>query len=80
MNRFWHKVKEGFRAIYGGRWYKRIVMWFITFILLVLLLLLAVDINLFGLFGQSPGFSEIKNPETNEASEIYSADSLLLGR
>ncbi len=80
MKNFWHKVKLGLSAIYGGRWYKRIVMWFITFILLVLLLLLAVDNNLFGLFGQSPGFSDIKNPETSEASEIYSADSVMLGR
>ncbi len=70
----------GIFAIYGGRWYKRIVMWFLTLIVLAVLLLLAVDGNLFGLFGQSPGFSEIKNPETNEASEIYSADSVLLGR
>ena len=75
-----HQIGQGFKAIYGGRWYKRIVMWFITFILLILMLLVAVDVNLFGLFGQSPGFSEIKNPETNEASEIYSADSVLLGR
>lgn len=76
----WQNVKQGLTAIYGGRWYKRIVMWFLTFILMIILLLVAVDFNLFGLFGQSPGFSEIKNPETNEASEIYSADSLLLGR
>ena len=80
MKVFWHRVKEGFRAIYGGRWYKRVIMWFLTFIMFVLLLLVAVDFNLFGLFGQSPGFTEIKNPETNEASEIYSADSVLLGR
>lgn len=67
-------------AIYGGRWYKRCIMWFLTLILMIILLLIAVDFNLFGLFGQSPGFSEIRNPETNEASEIYSADSVMLGR
>lgn len=80
MRTFWQKVKQGLDALYGGRWYKRCVMWFLTLILLFILLLVAVDFNLFGLFGQSPGFSEIKNPETNEASEIYSADSVLLGR
>lgn len=80
MKAMWQKIKLGFGAIYGGRWYKRLVMWFLTFILLIILLLVAVDFNLFGLFGQSPGFADIENPETNEASEIYSADSVLLGR
>lgn len=80
MKAFWQFIKKGFGAIYGGRWYKRLIMWFLTFILLIILMLVAVDCNLFGLFGQSPGFTEIKDPETNEASEIYSADSVLLGR
>lgn len=70
------------RAIYGGRWYKRIVMWILTLIITFILFLGAVDLNLFGLFGPSPGFSDIKNPENfnSVASEIYSADSVLLGR
>jgi len=80
MKTIWHSIKQGFSAIYGGRWYKRIVMWLLTLILLFIMLLVAVDINLFGLFGQSPGFPEIENPETSNASEIYSADSVLLGR
>ncbi len=74
--------KRIWRAIYGGRWYKRLVMWMLTLIVVFLLFLGAVDHNLFGLFGPSPGFSDIKNAETfnSEASEIYSADSVLLGR
>ena len=39
-----------------------------------------VDINFLWLFGKSPGFSQIKNPQTNEASEIYSSDGVLIGK
>lgn len=74
--------KKIWHAIYGGRWYKRVVMWFLTLIVLFLLFLGAVDINIFGLFGSSPGFNDIKDSEhfASAASEIYSADSVLMGR
>ena len=39
-----------------------------------LIFLLAVDVNLFWLFGSSPKIKEIKNPEINLTSEIYSSD------
>ena len=42
--------------------------------------LIMVDINFLWLFGKSPGFSQIKNPQTNEASEIYSSDGVLIGK
>ncbi len=44
-----------------------------------LIILLAVDINLFWLFGSSPRIREIKNPEINLTSELYSADGKLIG-
>ena len=41
----------------------------------------AVDINFLWLFGKSPGyFSGILNPQTSEASMIYSADGKLIGK
>ena len=66
--------------LYAGPWYKRLFVWLATFVLGLLLLLVAVDINFLWLFGKSPGFSQIKHPVNNEASEIYSEDSVLLGR
>lgn len=66
--------------LYKGPWYRRAAAYTATFILSVVLLLLAVDNNFLNLFGRSPGFSEIRNPVNSEASEIYSADSVLLGR
>ena len=44
------------------------------------LLLLAVDNNFLYLFGKSPTYQRISHPVSNEASEIYSADSVLIGR
>ncbi len=76
----WQNIKGFFRKIYGGPWYKKVLVWFATIMLGVALLVLAVDNNFLNLFGKSPGFNDIKNPVVNEASEIYSADSVLLGR
>jgi len=61
-------------------WWKKTIAAILSFIVFVIVYLGAVDINFLGLFGRSPGFSQIKKPTTAEASEIYSADSVLLGR
>ncbi len=68
------------RRFYTGTWYKRVAAWILTFLALVPLSLLAVDCNFLCLFGKSPGFSDIKRHEVSEASEIYSADGVMIGR
>lgn len=73
-------IGKSFRHIYSGPWYKKLFSYVVTFIIAIILLLIAVDNNFLYLFGKSPGFHEIENPVTNEASEIYSADSVLIGR
>ena len=45
----------------------------------ILLLTLAIDINLFWLFGRSPNISELKNPNISLTSEIFSADGKQIG-
>jgi penicillin-binding protein 1A len=40
----------------------------------------AVDINLFWLFGKSPGLADLEKPKMALASEVYSADGVLLGK
>lgn len=74
------KAGRQFTNLYRGAWYKKVIAWSITFILSVIFLLIAVDNNFLNLFGKSPGFDEIKNPVNSEASEIYSADSVMIGR
>ena len=74
------KIGKKFISLYQGPWYKKTIVWIVTFFLSVVLLLVAVDVNFLGLFGKSPGFKDIENPVSSEASEIYSADSVLIGR
>lgn len=74
------KSWQAFKDLYRGKWYKKVIMWIATSIVALILLLVAVDLNFLYLFGKSPGFNDIKNPVNNEASEIYSADSVLIGR
>ena len=80
MKTLWHKFKNLLHSLYGGPWWQRIIVWILTVFLLLLLFLGAVDINFLWLFGRSPGFNDIKNPITNEASVIISADSVPLGK
>ncbi len=79
MKTVWRAIKAFFRAIFGGPWWKKLIVWTITLIVIFFLLLGAVDIDLFGLFGRSPGFTEIAEPPVTEASIIFSEDGVQLG-
>ncbi|MCR5180845.1 MAG: penicillin-binding protein [Bacteroidaceae bacterium] len=74
------RLKHILHTIYSGPWYKRLLVWTLTIIIAIALLFVAIDVNLLWLFGRSPSLHQIENPVTSEASEIYSADSVLLGR
>lgn len=68
-------------GLYKGRkWYIKTISALVSLIVGFILYLGMVDINFLWLFGKSPGFAQIKNPSTSEASEIYSADSVLIGK
>ena len=67
--------------LYKGRaWYTKLALGIVSFFVSIFLFLGMVDINFLWLFGKSPGFAEIKTPPTYAASEIYSADSVLIGK
>lgn len=81
----WDKAQKfwpWYKGLYQGRaWYTKTVIAFVSCIVAFILYLGAVDINLFWLFGKSPGyFSGILDPQTSSASEIYSADGVLIGK
>lgn len=89
IKRFFHwcfKKIRGFwpwyKHLYKGKsWYAKTGIAIISCIVAFVLYLGAVDLNLFWLFGKSPGyFSGIMDPQTSEASEIYSADGKLIGK
>lgn len=75
--RFWNFYKGCFK---GRPWYIKTLSTIASVLVLFLLYLGAVDMNLFWLFGKSPGWAEISEHRTSEASELYSADGVLLGK
>lgn len=80
----WRKVRDfahWYKGLYKGRaWYTRSIIAFISLIVFFIVYLGAVDINFLWLFGKSPGMEAIAHPTNNEASEIYSADGVLIGK
>ena len=68
------------RKLYSGPWYKKVVVWLVTLIVLIILFFVAVDCNFCYLFGRSPSLDDIKDPVVNEASEVYTCDEVLMGR
>jgi penicillin-binding protein 1A len=84
MDRCWKALKgfwPWYKSLYAGhKWYRKAAIAFLTFIIAFLLYLFMVDINFLWLFGRSPGMSSIMNPKTVQASELYSADGVLIGK
>lgn len=81
----WLKIKAfwpWYKSLYKGKaWYTKTLVAIVSCIVAFFLYLGAVDINFLWLFGKSPGyFSGIMDPQTSEASEIYSADGVLIGK
>ena len=84
MDRCWKAIKgfwPWYKSLYAGhKWYNKAGIAFLTFIFAFLLYLFMVDINFLWLFGRSPGMSSIMHPKTVQASELYSADGVLIGK
>ena len=58
----------------------RFLRYLLIGVYLVVLLTCAVQLNFLGLFGYSPTQKDIVMPTLNVASEVYTADSVLIGR
>lgn len=77
----WHRFKVWYKGLYKGRpWYMRTLIAIATMIVCFILFLIAVDINFLWLFGKSPSTRSIMHPPTLEASYIYSADGVEIGK
>ena len=72
---------KGVAWFFKGRpWYVKTASTLLMFVLTFVLYLLAVDNNFLWLFGKSPSMTTVKNTRPAQASEIYSADSLMIGK
>ena len=75
------KVWQWYKGLYEGRkWYTKTAVGFASFIVAFILYLFMVDINFLWLFGKSPSLNTIMHPKTTQASELYSADNVLIGK
>ncbi len=77
LQRAWQWYKSLF---VGSPWWEKICGAAGSLIVLFFLYLGAVDMNFLWLFGKSPGFSQIETAEVSQASEIYSADNVMIGK
>jgi len=73
-------IRWYFNLFRGRAWYTKIGLSIISFFLLILIFFGMVDLNFLGLFGSSPGYWELRNPEKHIASEVYSADGKVIGK
>ena len=84
MKKIWNWIKglwPWYKSLYIGRpWYIKVVTIAITLIAAFFIYLGAVDMNLLWLFGKSPSMATIKNKRPSQASEIYSADNVMIGK
>ena len=84
MSRFFQIITYpwwAYRRLYVGKsWWKKCLIVLATFFLFIVLFILSVSFNLFGLFGESPSAEEIMHPRQAQASEVYSSDGVLIGR
>lgn len=77
LKRFGHWYVHRFK---GQPWWYRAIAGIISFVVFVILYFTAVNLNFLWLFGKSPTIHSIMHPETSEASELYSEDSVLIGK
>lgn len=60
--------------------YKKFMYWAIQAIVIVFLFIILVDMNFLWLFGRSPRVMQLNNPKMSVASELYTADNVLIGK
>ncbi|MFB9865138.1 penicillin-binding protein 1A [Rufibacter immobilis] len=63
-----------------NKWIRTLWKTFAFGVLFIVLYFFSVDLNLFYLFGASPGLDDLENPQNNLPSQIYTSDGVLVGR
>lgn len=76
FKKYWTIFKDAFKS----KWYVKVLTAIASLILLLFLFIKAVDVNFLWMFGESPSTEVLANPNSVEASEIYSDDGVLIGK
>ena len=87
VNSFIAGVLKRFRKEKAEQQPRNARYWVISFsrklgllLLIILLYFVAVDSNFLWLFGKSPELDALENPQVQQASELYTADGVLIGK
>jgi penicillin-binding protein 1A len=80
LENFWKKYINVKQIIKQKPVYIRAIFTIARICLWILLFLVAIDINFLWLFGKSPRLRDLNNPRMEIATELYSSDSVLIGR
>ncbi len=76
-------MSETYYYNYKGKFYRAIMTIWIIFLaglLALVLYFVALNYNFLGLFGNIPSFQVLENPRNELASELYTADNVLMGK
>jgi penicillin-binding protein 1A len=73
-------IKNKLKAPKGIIWYKKLPYWLVQALVLFIIFIILVDMNFLWLFGRSPKVMQLNNPKMSIASELYSADNVLMGK
>ncbi len=80
----WHRLKDlchWYAGLYRGRaWWVKCLTGLASAFVALILWMGAVDINFLWLFGRSPGFASGLEPQVSQASELWSADGVMIGK
>lgn len=70
-----------YAGLYRGKpWWAKLLAGVLSLLAFLAFYIFAVSVNLFWLFGRSPSLDDIMHPRNPQASEMYSADGVLLGK
>lgn len=68
------------KAPKGISLYRKSLYWMVQTIVVLFLFIILVDFNFLWLFGRSPKVTQLNNPKMSTASELYTADNVLIGK
>lgn len=68
------------KAFRQRRWFIKPLSFLYTFFVTLVLYVIAIQVNFLWMFGSMPSIDMVENPELAMASEVYSADGVLLGK
>ena len=75
IKNFIQKLKADYKK---SPWYLKILKIFLAVLVFIGIYFIAVDVNFLWLFGKSPNIRDIKNPNLDYRSEIFSSDGKLI--